>query len=97
MTSRELGLDFFVVYPTAGDALPAHPVRRDPASGEGLARARRPPQPRAGLHHRQWRGHRRFRGLQDHQKEDWVDLYAKPYYFGCEADDRMNATAFGRN
>jgi hypothetical protein len=29
------------------------------------------------------------------RKEDWVDLYAKPYYFGCEADDRMNA--FGRN
>jgi hypothetical protein len=31
------------------------------------------------------------------RKEDWVDLYAKPYYFGCEADDPMNATAFGRN
>jgi hypothetical protein len=31
------------------------------------------------------------------RKEDWVDLYAKPYYFGCEADDRMNATAFGGN
>ena len=30
------------------------------------------------------------------RKEDWVDLFAKPYYFGCEADDRMNATAFGR-
>jgi predicted TIM-barrel fold metal-dependent hydrolase len=30
------------------------------------------------------------------RKEDWVDLYAKPYYFGCEADDRMNATAFSR-
>jgi predicted TIM-barrel fold metal-dependent hydrolase len=30
------------------------------------------------------------------QKQDWVDLYARPYYFGCEADDRMNATAFGR-
>jgi predicted TIM-barrel fold metal-dependent hydrolase len=29
-------------------------------------------------------------------KRDWIDLYAKPYYFGCEADDRMNATAFGR-
>ena len=29
-------------------------------------------------------------------KEDWVELYAKPYYFGCEADDRMNVTAFGR-
>lgn len=30
------------------------------------------------------------------RKQDWIDLYAKPYYFGCEADDRMNATAFGR-
>ena len=31
------------------------------------------------------------------RKEDWVDLYAKPFYFGCEADDRTNAWAFGRN
>jgi predicted TIM-barrel fold metal-dependent hydrolase len=30
------------------------------------------------------------------RKEDWVDLYAKPFYFGCEADDAMNVTAFGR-
>jgi predicted TIM-barrel fold metal-dependent hydrolase len=30
------------------------------------------------------------------RKEDWVQLYAKPFYFGCEADDRMNVTAFGR-
>jgi predicted TIM-barrel fold metal-dependent hydrolase len=30
------------------------------------------------------------------KKQDWIDLYARPYYFGCEADDRMNATAFGR-
>jgi predicted TIM-barrel fold metal-dependent hydrolase len=29
------------------------------------------------------------------QKQDWVDLFARPYYFGCEADDRMNAVAFG--
>ena len=29
------------------------------------------------------------------RKEDWVDLYAKPFFFGCEADDRMNAVAFG--
>jgi predicted TIM-barrel fold metal-dependent hydrolase len=28
------------------------------------------------------------------RKEDWVELFAKPFYFGCEADDRMNATAF---
>ena len=31
------------------------------------------------------------------RKEDWVDLYAKPFYFGCEADDRTNAWAFSRN
>jgi predicted TIM-barrel fold metal-dependent hydrolase len=30
------------------------------------------------------------------KKEDWIDLFAKPFYFGCEADDRMNATAFGK-
>jgi hypothetical protein len=30
------------------------------------------------------------------RKQDWIDLYAKPYYFGCEADDRMNVTAFGK-
>ncbi len=28
------------------------------------------------------------------RKQDWIDLYATPYYFGCEADDRMNAVAF---
>jgi len=28
------------------------------------------------------------------RKEDWLQLYAKPYYFGCEADDRMNFCAF---
>jgi predicted TIM-barrel fold metal-dependent hydrolase len=31
------------------------------------------------------------------RKEDWVDLYAKPFYFGCEADDRSNAWAFSGN
>ena len=31
------------------------------------------------------------------RKQDWLDLYAKPYYFGCEADDRMNAVAFGKS
>ncbi len=30
------------------------------------------------------------------RKEDWIELYAKPFYFGCEADDRMNVTAFGK-
>jgi predicted TIM-barrel fold metal-dependent hydrolase len=31
------------------------------------------------------------------RKQDWIDLYATPYYFGCEADDRMNASAFNGN
>ncbi len=30
------------------------------------------------------------------RKQDWIDLYVTPFFFGCEADDRMNATAFGR-
>jgi len=30
------------------------------------------------------------------KKQDWIDLYATPYYFGCEADDRMNSVAFGK-
>ena len=30
------------------------------------------------------------------RKEDWKDLYSTPFYFGCEADDRMNAQAFGK-
>ena len=28
------------------------------------------------------------------RKEDWRELYVKPFYFGCEADDRSNAWAF---
>ena len=28
------------------------------------------------------------------RKEDWHELYVKPYFFGCEADDPMNALAF---
>jgi predicted TIM-barrel fold metal-dependent hydrolase len=31
------------------------------------------------------------------KKQDWIDLYATPYFFGCEADDKMNAAAFNRN
>src|SRR5947207_3560986 len=38
-----------------------------------------------------------FSACQITRKEDWVDLYAKPFYFGCEADDRMNGTAFSKN
>jgi predicted TIM-barrel fold metal-dependent hydrolase len=30
------------------------------------------------------------------RKEDWRDLFSTPFYFGCEADDRMNAVAFGK-
>ena len=30
------------------------------------------------------------------RKEDWADLFSTPFYFGCEADDRMNAQAFGK-
>src|SRR5579862_3502853 len=30
------------------------------------------------------------------QKKDWIDLFVTPYFFGCEADDRMNAVAFSK-
>src|SRR5437667_3039131 len=38
-----------------------------------------------------------FPACQITRKQDWIDLYAKPFYFGCEADDRTNAWAFSRN
>jgi hypothetical protein len=31
------------------------------------------------------------------RKEDWYDLFATPFYFGCEADDRMNAVHLARS
>jgi predicted TIM-barrel fold metal-dependent hydrolase len=31
------------------------------------------------------------------RREDWVDLYVAPFYFGCEADDRTNGWAFSPN
>ncbi|MBV8166647.1 MAG: amidohydrolase family protein [Alphaproteobacteria bacterium] len=37
-----------------------------------------------------------FAACEISRKEDWIELYAKPFYFGCEADDRMNVTAFGK-
>jgi predicted TIM-barrel fold metal-dependent hydrolase len=37
-----------------------------------------------------------FAACKIEKKQDWIDLYARPYYFGCEADDRMNVTAFGK-
>ncbi|HUC10535.1 MAG TPA: hypothetical protein VL985_08925, partial [Stellaceae bacterium] len=30
------------------------------------------------------------------KKQDWIDLFATPYYFGCESDDRLNAVAFSK-
>jgi len=30
------------------------------------------------------------------RKDDFKDLYVKPFYFGCEADDPINAWAFNR-
>jgi predicted TIM-barrel fold metal-dependent hydrolase len=30
------------------------------------------------------------------KKSDWIDRYVTPYFFGCEADDRMNAVAFSK-
>ena len=38
-----------------------------------------------------------FSACQITRKQDWVDLYVTPFYFGCEADDRMNATAFSKH
>jgi hypothetical protein len=40
--------------------------------------------------------HDDYAACQITKKEDWIDLYARPFYFGCEADDRMNAVAFGK-
>src|SRR5262245_35513958 len=37
-----------------------------------------------------------FSACQISRKEDWLDLFARPFYFGCEADDRTNAWAFGK-
>jgi hypothetical protein len=38
-----------------------------------------------------------FSACKIEKKQDWIDLYAKPFFFGCEADDRMNSVAFGKN
>jgi predicted TIM-barrel fold metal-dependent hydrolase len=35
-----------------------------------------------------------FRRCKIDKKEDIRDLFAQPFYFGCEADDAMNAVAF---
>ena len=40
--------------------------------------------------------HDDYAACQITRKEDWVDLFTRPFYFGCEADDRMNAVAFGK-
>jgi predicted TIM-barrel fold metal-dependent hydrolase len=31
------------------------------------------------------------------RKQDWIDLYVTPFYFGCEADDRANGWAFSKH
>ena len=40
--------------------------------------------------------HEDYAACQITREEDWIDLYARPFYFGCEADDRMNAVVFGK-
>ena len=37
-----------------------------------------------------------FSACRIERKEDLRDLFVTPFYFGCEADDRMNAWAFDR-
>jgi predicted TIM-barrel fold metal-dependent hydrolase len=37
-----------------------------------------------------------FAACKIERKEDWRDLFVTPFYFGCEADDRVNAWAFNR-
>jgi len=37
-----------------------------------------------------------FSACQITKKQDWQDLFVTPFYFGCEADDRMNACAFNQ-
>jgi predicted TIM-barrel fold metal-dependent hydrolase len=37
-----------------------------------------------------------FKACEISKEEDIADLFVKPFYFGCEADDRMNAVAFDR-
>jgi hypothetical protein len=51
--------------------------------------------PNPGAHLTGGRGHLDdFAACKITRKGDWIELYAKPYYFGCEADDRMNVCAF---
>ena len=40
--------------------------------------------------------HDDYAACQITRKEDWLELYAKPFFFGCEPDDRMNAVAFSK-
>src|SRR3989441_7103928 len=37
-----------------------------------------------------------FSACQITKKQDWQDLFVTPFYFCCEADDRMNARAFNK-
>jgi hypothetical protein len=57
---------------------------------------RRLAQSAGGRARRRGAGARRLRRLQIAKKEDWLDLYAKPFFFGCDPDDRMNAASFSK-
>lgn len=37
-----------------------------------------------------------FAACKIYKKQDFQDLFSKNFYFGCEADDKMNAVAFNR-
>ena len=38
-----------------------------------------------------------YSACQIEKKQDFHDLFAKNFYFGCEADDKINALAFSKN
>jgi len=37
-----------------------------------------------------------FKACKISNAKDITELFAKPFYFGCEADDRLNAVAFDK-
>ena len=37
-----------------------------------------------------------FKACEISEAEDIAELFVEPFYFGCEADDRMNAVAFDK-
>ncbi len=76
----ELGLDFTVLYPTKGFGIAG--INDD----DGLATIPGIGVPPADRD--EWRH------LEAASDADLVDLFARPFYFGCEADDRTIAFAF---